>query len=183
MHSDRLTRRSIACERGRMGPSKRAGGRTLGVVLAALAAGAWGCGNKSNDAPPPPPADQPEKEPATWAANAGEVTRFADEVPFGPEATISGDKVQARKSPGSGGVVSVLASGTNVTKLAAHGDQDLVCFDDPKGGAHLIGWVPSSSLQDAVPPPAPGPSDDAGPPDPPPRPHKGHHHGGRKRHP
>ncbi len=116
-----------------------------------------------------------------WAANAGEVTRFADEVPFGPEAVIARDKTPVRKSPG-GDVVTTLPSGVEVTKLSAHGDEALVCFEDPTaGGQHLAGWVAQSALQDSTPPPAPAPTPDAvedsGPPAPsPPAPHGGHHH-------
>ena len=68
-----------------------------------------------------------------WAANAGEVTRFADEVPFGPEAVIARDKTPVRKSPG-GDVVTTLPSGVEVTKLSAHGDEALVCFEESDGG-------------------------------------------------
>jgi hypothetical protein len=134
-------------------------------------------GGKSSDPHAAPSATPSEP---SWAANADEVTRFADEEPFGPTATVIADKTRAGSAPGGGDVVATLAAGTDVTKLAAHGKDDLVCFDEPKPGSrHLIGWVAQSALQDP-PPPAPTPPDDEdggtppAPPDPPP--HKGGHH-------
>ncbi len=118
-----------------------------------------------------------------WASNAPEVARFADEVPFGPEAQTH-DKTTVRKAPG-GEVIATLPGGTDVTKLAAHSTEDLVCFDDPKSGLHMAGWVAQSSLEDTTPPgpppgPAPGPLpttvDDGGTPPPSPTPTPKHHH-------
>ncbi len=164
--------------------------RTLGapVVFVVLGLSIAGCNHPAGDAPQAAPSATPS--PPTWAANADDVTRFPDEEPFGPAATIVGDNVRVGTSPGGGNVVTTLASGTDVTKLAAHGKDDLICFDDPKsGGRHLVGWVSQSALQDPAPPPPPSPNDDEdggappAPPDPPP-PHKGHHHRPRKgRHP
>jgi hypothetical protein len=153
---------------------------TVGAFLLALLAA---CGSKGhadngsncdNAAPSatPPPSPGP-------GANAAEVTRFADEEPFGPAATTAHDNVSVRKAPGTSDLVTTLPSGTEVTKLAAHGNDALVCFDDPKGGQHLIGWVSAADLQD---PPPPGPGEPDGGDEPPP-PHKGHHHGKpRRRH-
>jgi hypothetical protein len=121
--------------------------------------------------------------PAGGAANAADVSRFADEEPFGPPATIAQDKTRVSTAPGGADVVTTLPAGTDVVKLAGHGTDALVCFDDPKpGGKHLMGWVPLTALQDPAPPPAPGPAADDGgaPPDPPPP--RGKHHHKRRRH-
>ena len=151
---------------------RRGGCVVLAISLVALAA----CSHGSDAPAPSETASSASVQSAMpWAANAGDVSRFADEVPFGPEATAR-DKTPVRKSPG-GEVVTTLPPGTGVVKLATHGDEVLVCFDDPKGGAHLMGWTLQSSLDDPTPPP---PAEvDAGPPPPEPKPH-GHHHGHRK---
>jgi len=160
--------------------------RTLGVpvVFVVLGFSIVGCNHLSSDGGSSPPlqaAPSATPNPPTWAANADDVTRFADEEPFGPAATIVGDSVRVGTSPGGGEVVATLSAGTEVTKLAAHGKDDLVCFDEPKPGSrHLVGWVSQSALQDAAPPTPPSPNEDEdggtppAPPDPPP--HKGHHH-------
>jgi hypothetical protein len=155
--------------------AKRLGGR---VVLAMLVLAVTGCASKASDAGPncgdtPAPA---QSSPGS-AANAADVTRFADEEPFGPTAVTAHDNTTVRKSPGGGGTVTTLPAGTEVTKLAAHGTDDLVCFDDPKGGLHLMGWVAPTDLQEATPPPAPAEEDGGTEP---PAPHKGHHHHGHK---
>jgi hypothetical protein len=119
-----------------------------------------------------------------WASNGAEVARFADEMPFAPDAVVARDKTQVRKSPGTGEVVATLPGGTEVLKLSAHNGDDLVCFDDPAGGLHLVGWVPQSALVDSTPPaptpiPSPTADQDAEPapqPDPPqPKTPGGHH--------
>jgi hypothetical protein len=164
------------------------------LVLAALAFWSVSCASKHND-PAPPPEDPNATPPAAtsavqpWAANAGDIARFADEEPFGPSATVAQDKTRVRTAPGAGDVVATLAAGTDVVKLATHGTDDLVCFDEPKPGTrHLMGWVPQSALTDPPPsppaPPSPPPSwaGDGGttPPSPdPPAPH-GHHHRHKK---
>lgn len=126
------------------------------------------------------------------AANADEVTRFVDEVPFGPTAIIVQDKAPVRKSPG-GELVVTLPAGADVTKLAARGTDDLVCFDEPKPGTrHLMGWVAQAALMDTPGTVPPSPSsvplvvDDGGvapnPDRPAPRPSHHHrpHKGGRQ---
>jgi hypothetical protein len=121
-----------------------------------------------------------------WATNAADVARFADEVPFGPDALVAHDRTPIRKSPG-GEPFGTLPAHTDVTKLASHAGEDLVCFNDPRGGAHLAGWVADSDLVAPAAPPAPDPPDtvdDGGsdPPDPrPPTPH-GHHKKPRRPH-
>lgn len=119
-----------------------------------------------------------------WATNGGEVARFPDEVPFGPEAMVARDKAPVRKSPGNGEVVSTLPSGTDVVKLSTHGSEDLICFDDPTSGNHMVGWIAQSALGDPTPTTPPTPTspvaDDAEPPPPSPSPSPspsgGHHH-------
>jgi hypothetical protein len=163
------------------------------VVIAALSAG--GCSRHLDftgnaDAQGGAPGAE-GSESTSWAANGGDLARFADEVPFGPDAVVSRDKTQVRKSPGSGDLVTTLPGGTEVTKLSQHGGFDLVCFDDPKNaGTHLAGWVAQSALgdpaqpnpaptdagpvadDDAEPPPAPTPTN----PSPSPPSPGGHHH-------
>ena len=162
------------------------------MVITAIAISLSGCTHKSSDAGPATDDTPPAQNIAPWAANAGDVARFADEEPFGPTAVVSQDKAIVRKSPGSGDTVATLATGTDVVKLAAHAGEDLVCFDEPKpGGRHLMGWIAQSALTDPAPPPStnppPNPGDEDGgtaPPQPDPsqhhhhkRPHKG---GGRR---
>ncbi len=161
---------------------------SLAFMVLGLALG--GCPHpntsSSSDAGTAPPSSTQE------ATNAADVTRFPDEEPFGPTAVVAQDKTAVRTAPGGGDLVATLPAGVDVTKLSAHGTDDLVCFEDPKGGRHLMGWVPQSALQDATPPgppPAPPPplpgADDGGttpppaptPPAPTPR---GHHH--KKKH-
>jgi hypothetical protein len=162
----------------------------LFAMLATLALSGTGCSRLGGQAGGTSDAGAPAAEnPAStlWVSNAGEVARFADEVPFGVDATAINDKTPVRQSPGSGEVVATLPAGAEVTKLAAHGSATLVCFDDPKDpGRHLTGWIAQSALQDSTPPPAPPTPDDVGDaappaPDPPqPRPPGHHHHKGRK---
>ena len=91
-----------------------------------------------------------------WAANGAQVTRFADEIPYGPDAIVKRDGTQVRRSPGSGDVLATLPAGTDVVKLSTHNSEDLVCFDDPDGGLHLVGWVPQSAISGAQHHPATG---------------------------
>jgi hypothetical protein len=165
--------------------TRRLGGLTvfaLTMSIAACGGRAGGQGGGKGDAG--------GQNAAPWAENAGEVTRFADEEPFGPSATIAQDKTKIYASPGGGELVATLPAGTDVTKLAAHGGDVLVCFDEPKpGDRHLMGWVPQSSLQDSAPSPGPGPlpaADDGGvPPSPDPTPppnKKGRHHHKKGKH-
>jgi len=162
--------------------------RRLGgvVVLAAVVCAVASCGRPMSDAVGAVVDARAAENPLPWAANAGDVARFADEEPFGPTAIVTGDGTRVTRSPGGGDVVATLAAGTDVTKLSARGGEALVCFDEPKpGGRHLMGWVPQSALEDpALPSPAPQVDDGGAPPDPPP-PHGGHHHHRRphKRHP
>ena len=146
----------------------------LALVLALGSSACGQTGAPSTDAGPSVAAVSP------GGANAAEVTRFADETPFGPTAIVVRDSTPARLAPGGGAVAATLPAGTDVTKLARHGSDDLVCFDEPKTGRHLMGWIAEAALQDSIPPPLPAPAADDGgstppsPPDPP-APH-GHHH-------
>jgi hypothetical protein len=156
--------------------------RRLGAVaFGVLALCVVGCAHPGGNAGTKPDDPAPSQATLPWAANAGDVTRFADEEPFGPPAVVSQDKTVIRTGPG-GEIVATLPAGTDVVKLASHGSDDLVCFDEPKPhGRHLMGWVSQAALTDPAPPPEPS-ADDGGeppappdPPDPPPR-HGGHHH-------
>lgn len=184
-----LTCDALPCERSD-GMSSQFGGRLVFATLVVgltFASASVGCGHSSPDNAPKVDDQGPPLSPMPWAANANEVSRYADEEPFGPSATVSQDKTKVRKIPGSGDLVSTLPAGTEVTKLAAHGTDDLICFDEPQGGRHLMGWVPQSSLSDSAPPappPSAEPAQDAGPPEPPEPPTPHHHHGRKKgRHP
>jgi hypothetical protein len=157
------------------------------VLFAIFAVAISGCTRLGTEAEGPPDAGgSPAASPGStkWAANAGEVARFADEVPFGPEAITVSDKTPVRQSPGGGEIIATLPAGEGVTKLSAHGTEALVCFDEPKDHRHLVGWVAQSALQDSAPPPTPPAADeeDAAPPqpDPPQRPPGHHHRHGRK---
>jgi hypothetical protein len=127
-----------------------------------------------------------------FASNAGDVTRFQDEVPLGPEAIVAQDGTIVRASPESGDAVATLSKGAAVTELSTHGTMSLVVFDDPKGGNHrLMGWVLDAALEDVGPSPTPpvAPLTDGGgggladavapspsPTSPNPSPGKHHHH-------
>jgi hypothetical protein len=155
--------------------------RGAAAVLVMLALSLAGCPRKANDGAFGDGGGGGAGGTEGWASNAAEVARFSDEVPFGPDAVIARDKTPVRTAPGGGEVVTNLPAGTEVTKLAARGGEDLVCFDDPKpGGPHMAGWVAQSALQDSAPPPAPGPTpnavDDGGTTPPSPTPHGGGHH-------
>jgi hypothetical protein len=169
---------------------ERVGGLVALAILALSIAACPRLGSEAGSrpdaavAPAPAPAPAPTQSPMPWAANAADVTRFADEVPYGPDAVIAHDKTAVRRSPG-GAIVTTLPAGAEVVKLSARGDDDLVGFDDKKsGGRHLMGWVAQSALQDPAPPPDPTPTvtEDSGPPPPappePPAPHgdKHQHH-------
>jgi hypothetical protein len=128
-----------------------------------------------------------------WAANASGITRFQDELPFGPVATVRNDHTAVRQAPDDGKVVATLASRASVVKLSKHADEDLIAFEDPRAnGQRLMGWVPESALDDAAHPPAP-PDDGGGedvdepppcPPEPEPGPAPGpRHHHHRPHHP
>ena len=133
-----------------------------------------GGGGGSSDDTNPVPSETPSTMP--WAANAGEVTRYADEEPFGPAASIAQDSTRIRKSPGGGDIVATLPAGADVVKLAAHGTDVLICFDEPMPGSrHLMGWVASSALEDPGKTP-PSVDDGGAPPPEPPPPHGGRHH-------
>jgi hypothetical protein len=159
-------------------------GRFSGLVVFAFVAPSIGaCKPIGGDGKPNDPiACAPAASSSPEAANAGDVSRFPDEVPFGPSAVVAHDRSRVAKTPGGADLVGTLPAGFDVIKLAARGTQDLVCFDEPKPGTrHLMGWIAQSDLIDDA-PPAPA-TEDAGPPAPPdppdppdPPPHKGGHH-------
>jgi hypothetical protein len=105
--------------------------------------------DKTPSAPPPV---------SPWATNAADITRFQDEIPLGPEATIARDGTVIRRSPEPGDPVATLGQGTRVVKVSAHGGQTLVVFEDPKTtGQRLMGWVAEMALDEATPSPSPVP--------------------------
>jgi hypothetical protein len=117
--------------------------------------------SSANAADARPPAVTP------WAANWNDITRYQDEVPFGPDAIVSQDHTLVRTAPEEGIVIATLPSGAYVVRLSRHDNDDLVTFDGPKGGGQrLVGWVPESALADPTPPPSASPSPPA-PPTPP----------------
>jgi hypothetical protein len=173
--------------------------RRRGVLIGILGTGVVGVGvlslvgcprsrDSGNTVEPAPQSVTP------FASNANDVTRYQDEVPQGPDATVARDNTAVRKAPGTGDVVATLSSGAEVIKISTHGRDDLVTFDDPKGGSsRLMGWVADSALEESAPPTPNSPvppllgeggvvSDDGGtpnnPPDPPDpkNPGKHHHH-------
>lgn len=167
--------------------TRQLGGPALLAMLAFSIPGCARLGTDSGGAPDPAGSSVANPASTQWAANAGEVTRFADEVPFGPEAITVSDKTSVRQSPGAGDIITTLPAGEGVTKLSAHGTQALVCFDDPKDHRHMVGWVAQSALQDPAPPAPPTPDEEDAappqpdpPPDPPQRPPGHHHRHGRK---
>jgi hypothetical protein len=137
-----------------------------------------------------------------FASNGGDVTRFQDEIPLGPEALVAQDGTVVRNSPDNGDTVATLTKGVAVVELSTHGLASLVVFDDPKGGGRrLMGWILDSALEDVSPQPGPTPPvlpltdggafdsgggwEDSGPPQPAPgpspNPNPGKHHHHRQR--
>jgi hypothetical protein len=159
------------------------------AVLAILALSIAGCsrlkgGGSTGNAPD---AEEPSSPSSPWASNGSDVTRYPDEIPFGPDAIVAHDKTPVRKSPGTGDILATLPGGTDVVKLSTHSGEDLVMFDDPMNRGHrLMGWVPEAALEETAPTPTPTPTapivdEDAEPPEPPspnpsPSPPGGHHH-------
>ncbi len=181
----------------------RSWGQGLLCVVAALGL-ALGCnknlsftGNAPADAGPSQPASSGKVDSGpTWASNADDVARFADEVPYGVADSIAKDGTKVHKAPAEGDdVVATLPKAHAVTKLAKHAKHDLIAFEDPRGnGQRLMGWVPEDSFagppaepeedggepnEDAGPPPPPGPGPGPGPgpsPGPEPSGHPRRHH-------
>jgi hypothetical protein len=164
---------------------KRNMARPLGVpaLIAIATLSVAGCSRTRNPVTGDSDGQAASAENSTpWATNGAQVTRFPDEIPYGPDAIVKRDGTQVRRSPGSGEVLATLPAGTDVVKLSTHNSEDLVCFDDPTdGGPHLVGWVPQSALAERTPPPEPPPTPpltegDADVPPSPPSPSPGGHH-------
>jgi len=127
-------------------------------ALAGLSSCSSSCGHSRASSHEPLDAGSapPPGETTAWASNVVDVSRFSDEVPFGPDAVIGSAKTFIRRSPGDGEVIATLNQGALVVKLSQRGSEDLVMFDDPKNeGGRLIGWVAQSAIQDGVPIPVP----------------------------
>jgi|HubBroStandDraft_2_1064218.scaffolds.fasta_scaffold159852_1 hypothetical protein len=124
------------------------------VLGVSSVAGCSGCSRSASDSPGSA-ADARATAVSPWASNWADITRFQDEVPFGPDAVVNRDHTVARAAPDEGNVIATLPSGAYVVKLARHKDQDLVTFDGPTGGGErLMGWVPESALDEPNPSPA-----------------------------
>jgi hypothetical protein len=77
--------------------------------------------------------------PASVAANADGVSRFADETPVDKVAATLQRTANVREIPGVGKIVATLTKGAAVTELAQRGTAFLVLFD--KDHVKLMGWV------------------------------------------
>jgi hypothetical protein len=93
---------------------------------------------------------------AALASNEGDVARFPDETAIASELATFQRGFNVRESPPAGTVVAALPKGATVTKVASHGQNFLVVFDNPKApGTKLMGWVQrdafSAVIQDAGP--------------------------------
>jgi hypothetical protein len=152
---------------------------TIGFVVGVLLAA--GCSRSATDSPRDAGAARAPSA-GSWATNWSEITRFQDEVPFGPLAKVRHDGTAVRQAPDDDNVVATLASGTNVLKISRRGDDDLIGFNDPKGnGQRLVGWVPVSALEEGDSTPDDAGDEDAdepatGPTEPSPGPAPRHHH-------
>jgi hypothetical protein len=128
--------------------------RWSSVLFMAAALSVSGCPrdrDSGNGAPPTPASTV-----SPFGSNAGDVTRFQDEQPLGPDGTIAKDNTAVRKSPGTGGVVATLPKGTEVIKISTHGTEALITFDDPKdSNERLMGWVPETAVDESAPPSSP----------------------------
>lgn len=86
--------------------------------------------------------------PSVEAVNASEMTRYPDEKPVdhAPITAEAGGNLRTQAGPG-GNLVIPLKKGTEVEKLAEHGDFYLVLADDPRDSTRkLMGWVPDSAF-------------------------------------
>ncbi len=93
------------------------------------------------------------------AVNASEMTRYPDEKPVdhAPITAEAGGNLRTQAGPG-GDLVIPLKRGTEVEKIAEHGEYYLVLADDPKDATHkLMGWVADSAFGASAQSPSPGP--------------------------
>ena len=82
------------------------------------------------------------------AVNASEMTRYPDEKPVdhAPITAEAGGSLRTQAGPGGDSVIP-LKRGTEVEKLAEHGDYYLVLAEDPKDSTRkLMGWVADSAF-------------------------------------
>ncbi len=94
----------------------------------------------------------PEAGPAE-AINASEMTRYPDEKPIDHAPLTAEAGGNMRTQAGAGGdLVMILKHGTEVSKLAEHGNYYLVLADDPKDATRkLMGWVAESAFTGEAP--------------------------------
>jgi hypothetical protein len=82
------------------------------------------------------------------AINAAEMTRYPDEKPVdhAPITAEGGGNMRSQAGPG-GDLVMILKHGTEVEKLAEHGNYYLVLADDPKDSSKkLMGWITEAAF-------------------------------------
>jgi hypothetical protein len=81
--------------------------------------------------------------------NAKDIERFADEQKIDHEPAKLTQLATVRVSPPRGEPIVNIQPGTDVQKLATHGDALLVSFTSPKTGDKTMGWIPTSALAPA----------------------------------
>ncbi|MGH7270755.1 MAG: hypothetical protein ACREJ3_10020 [Polyangiaceae bacterium] len=85
------------------------------------------------------------------ASNQSQVTRYPDEKAIEHATVTTEFPVGLRTQAGAAGDLIVnLKKGTEVDKLAEHGDSDLILCDDPKDSSHkLMGWLSETAFSAA----------------------------------
>jgi len=80
--------------------------------------------------------------PAALATNEGDIARFPDETAIADEEATLQRAYNVREAPPAGVVITGLAKGASVTKIASRDRFFLVLFDDVKApGTKLMGWI------------------------------------------
>jgi len=131
------------------------------VAIAAMASALVACPLKKPGATDGGPDDAsaeasavvvPEAGPAE-AINASEMTRYPDEKPIDHAPLTAEAGGNMRTQAGAGGdLVMILKHGTEVSKLAEHGNYYLVLADDPKDATRkLMGWVAEAAFSGEAP--------------------------------
>jgi hypothetical protein len=151
----------------------RAWAQTWGwVAVAAMASALVACplkkpgasdGGEDGSAEASAVAAAPEARPAD-AINASEMTRYPDEKPVdhAPLTAEAGGNMRTQAGPG-GDLVMVLKRGTEVEKVAEHGNYYLVVADDAKDPSKkLMGWIAQAAFNGDGPHRAPAEVGDGG---------------------